>query len=55
MYEYLLQKGFAENEAIRVLVRQAFGAEFQLPPAFFAGDVQGFQVFQSQNGLQHQR
>ena len=53
--EDLLQIGFAEDETLRVVVRQPIGSQFQLPTALLAGDIERLPRCQPQHRLQYQR
>ena len=50
--KYLFKIGFAEDEAIRVLMHDAVGTKFQLAAALFTGDIKRAESLQSQDGLQ---
>ena len=51
----LLQVGFAEDEALRIVVRQPISPQLQLPAALLARDIERLPLRQPQDGLQHQR
>ncbi|MPM51954.1 hypothetical protein SDC9_98707 [bioreactor metagenome] len=54
MFEYFVEIGLANNQAIVVFNTDAVGPQFQLPRALFTGNVEGSDLSQLQHGLQYE-